>query len=205
MGTTQVVFLGRPGLEFRFAIAAMQGNLPDHDYYTPIFTLNRKGELEELARKEGYDLFQRDTLEFIQGLPAEERWEAARRRIYKFLAEDCMFMLDLLQNTKHTPVNLDDNEPLPEWLTARSGIGAVPAIRAIHLIDRALENAVAKEGVSQRNIWLAQDLSNCLLHMTDCFCTLYPGDYTVSGYVLPGEHVTVREEDAVMLFVDIHR
>jgi len=205
MGTTQVVFLGRPGLDYRFAVAVLQGELPDHDYYVPILSLNRKGELVDMARKEGCDLIQRDTLDFLLGLPAEDRWTAACRRIYKLLAEDCVYTLDLLENRVHMPVSLDDSAPLPENLTARTGTGKFSPIRACCLINRALEKCEGGEGLQAWQICQAQDLSNCLLHMSDCFCTLYPDDYTVSGYVLPGERVSVRDEDAVMFVVDVHR
>jgi hypothetical protein len=205
MGTTQAVFLGRPGLEYRFAVAVLQGDLPDHDYYVPVLSLNRKGELVDMARKEGYDLIQRDTLEFLQGLSAEDRWASACRRIYRFLAEDCVYTLDLLENRVHMPVDMDDSAPFPDNLTERSGTGKLSPTRASWLINRALERGEGKDSLPAWQIGRAQDLSNCLLHMSDCFCTLYPNDYTVSGYVLPGERVSVRDEDAVMFVVDIHR
>ena len=205
MGTTQVVFLGRPGLDYRFAVAVLQGDLPDHDYYVPILSLNRKGELVEMARKEGYDLIQCDTLDFLLGLPAEDRWTAACRRIYKLLAEDCVYTLDLLENRVHIPVSLDDSAPLPETLTARSGMGKFSPIRASCLINRALEKSEGREDLPAWQIGRAQDLSHCLLHMSHGFCALYPDDYTVSAYVLPREHVSVRDEDAVMFVVDVHR
>jgi hypothetical protein len=205
MGTTQVVFLGHSGLDDRFARAVFQGDLPDHDYFLPILTLNRKGELVDLAQKEGYDLVRRDPLDFLLGLPAEERWEAEQRRIFKLLSEDCMSTLDFLQNTPHTPINLDDSAPLPECLIARNGTGMFSPIRASCLIGRALEKVDGREDLPPWRIQQAQDLSHCLIHMEDCFCTIHPFDYTVPGYVLPFESVNVKDEDAFMFIVDIHR
>ena len=209
MGLTEFVFLGLPGLETRFEMLVGDRTIDINDYFVPIFTINRKGDVKNLWEDQGTD-YDNETLDMVMAVPTEERWSFAYRLAENNVADHTFWLMNELSGAKNTPTSRTDKPTLVE---AISEDGHPACVLTYKDVSKKLTDTGCSAflGYLDRDIpdWRinqALALGNCLDNMDGCFCKLaYDDEYLITNYVLPGEDVNAISEDAVMLFVDIHR
>lgn len=209
MGLTEFVFLGLPGLESRFDMLVGDNIVDINDYYIPIFTINRKGEVKNLWKDQDTG-FDNDTLDMVMAVPVEERWNFAYRLAENNLAGHTFCLMNELSGVKSTPTSRTDKPTLVDAITDEDCTACVLTYEEVakQLTETGCKGLL---GYLDRDIpdWRlnqALELGNCLSHMDGCFCELpYDDEYLITNFVLQGEYVNAMSEDAVLLFVDIHR